>query len=249
MDQRTTIIFDIFGVLLRPNPLIPLASLDMKTIIRYYMHHKKSPISAVLDLIEKMPAHFPEQACYTLKYKGRFLPTIFDQWQKGITSREELSAMLNRYLEHLESIDFFEKKNDARVISGLLHYFSAPPSSPYTLMHYSSMVRVIKKLKKSGNYKLFILSNIDKETHAHIQKYHSALLELFDGMVVSCDVAHVKPEAAIFEIITTRYAINPKQALFIDDQEENCKAANAYGIATILCSSIRSTVKELKKLF
>jgi HAD superfamily hydrolase (TIGR01509 family) len=51
----------------------------------------------------------------------------------------------------------------------------------------------------------------------------------FDGEVVSCEEHVVKPNAEIYNILTSRYALNPEETLFIDDRKENVEAAIVAG--------------------
>ena len=51
----------------------------------------------------------------------------------------------------------------------------------------------------------------------------------FDGEVVSCEEHVVKPDAKIYDILTSRYSLTPSETLFIDDRKENVEAAIAAG--------------------
>jgi HAD superfamily hydrolase (TIGR01509 family) len=51
----------------------------------------------------------------------------------------------------------------------------------------------------------------------------------FDGEVVSCEEHVVKPDAKIYDILTSRYSLNPAETLFIDDRKVNVEAAIARG--------------------
>ena len=52
----------------------------------------------------------------------------------------------------------------------------------------------------------------------------------FDHIVNSSSVGHVKPQSEIFESALTHLHIEPGEALFIDDRNENVAAAAEIGI-------------------
>lgn len=105
-------------------------------------------------------------------------------------------------------------------------------------------VALFKLLKASGNYKIYALTNWSAE------KWDKAL-ELFpffndfDGVVVSGQEKTRKPYPKIYNIIIDKYAINPKKTIFIDDSEENVKAAIALKFHGIHYVSPQQLQKEL----
>ncbi|MBK5208562.1 MAG: HAD family phosphatase [Flavobacteriaceae bacterium] len=105
-------------------------------------------------------------------------------------------------------------------------------------------VALFKSLKSSRNYKIYALTNWSAE------KWDKAL-ELFpffndfDGVVVSGQEKTRKPFPKIFNIIIDKYAITPEKTIFIDDSEENIKAAIALKFHGIHYVSPRQLRKEL----
>lgn len=89
-------------------------------------------------------------------------------------------------------------------------------------------VRRLKEYKAQG-YHLYGLTNWAAET------FHYALelfdfMSLFEGIVVSGIEKVRKPDPRIFQILLTRYSLNPAECLFLDDREENLRAAAAQGM-------------------
>lgn len=90
-------------------------------------------------------------------------------------------------------------------------------------------VEIFKKLKKSGNYKIYALTNWSAE------KWDKAL-ELFpffndfDGVVVSGQEKTRKPFFEIYTLLLERFNIDPEHAIFIDDNLDNINAANKLNI-------------------
>lgn len=90
----------------------------------------------------------------------------------------------------------------------------------------SRIIEIIKKIK-NNNYKIFLLSNINPYTHEVVKK--SELLELIDGYIFSYQEHMIKPFESIYKKLIKRYSINPKESLFIDDNQDNIDTGNKLG--------------------
>lgn len=91
-------------------------------------------------------------------------------------------------------------------------------------------VPMIQDLKDKG-YKVYYLSNWSAWTYDLLQEAGKFdFLELMDGGVFSYDVGYMKPDEEIYKILLNKYKINPEEAVFFDDREENIEAANKLGI-------------------
>jgi 2-haloacid dehalogenase len=106
-------------------------------------------------------------------------------------------------------------------------------------------VELFKQLKASGNYKIYALTNWSAE------KWELALelfpfFNYFDGVVVSGQEKIRKPYPEIYNLIVDKFAINPENAIFIDDNEENVIAAMALKIYGIHYKSPQQLLNELK---
>ena len=88
------------------------------------------------------------------------------------------------------------------------------------------ILALLKKLKVNG-YKIYLLSNINIHTYESIKD--SGLFNQVDGYVLSYLEHQVKPYEGIYKTLITRYNINPKESLFIDDNEKNIQTANRLG--------------------
>lgn len=86
---------------------------------------------------------------------------------------------------------------------------------------------LIADLKAAG-YRLFVLSNMSKEYIAYLRQM--PVYNYFEGEVISCETALIKPERAIYSTLLERYSLDPLQTMFIDDRKENVDAAAQLGI-------------------
>ena len=88
---------------------------------------------------------------------------------------------------------------------------------------------LIQDLKAAG-YKLYVLSNMAREFIEFLRR--KPVYTNFDGDVVSCEVGVVKPQDEIYDLLLSKFALEPDQTMFIDDREENVVAAAKKGIST-----------------
>lgn len=93
---------------------------------------------------------------------------------------------------------------------------------------------------RAGGGRTAFLSNGVPEIMARIRQDH-ALDELFDAVIVSCEVGLAKPDPAIYHLTLSRLGVAPGDALFVDDRAVNTSAAQAIGIRTLTFSRAHTT--------
>lgn len=76
---------------------------------------------------------------------------------------------------------------------------------------------------------LGLLSNIPPELADEFLRRH-AWLGRFDVLGLSCRIGLVKPEPAAFDWCIRALGVEPAEILFVDDREENIRAARACGM-------------------
>jgi putative hydrolase of the HAD superfamily len=84
--------------------------------------------------------------------------------------------------------------------------------------------------------RLYYLSNMPVPYARAVERRH-AFMRRFDGGVFSGDVKFIKPDREIYEVLATRYALDPAQTVFIDDSAANVEAARAFGWQAIHCTA------------
>ena len=90
------------------------------------------------------------------------------------------------------------------------------------------MLDLLDVLARSG-LTLGLLSNIPPELAAEFRQRH-AWLDRFAVVGFSCRIGHVKPEPAAFDWCISTLGVEPARILFVDDREENVRAARARGM-------------------
>lgn len=76
--------------------------------------------------------------------------------------------------------------------------------------------------------RLYYLSNMPRPYARALERRH-AFLQWFDGGIFSSDVLHIKPDPTIYQLLQSRYALQPAHTLFIDDLQANVLAAQGQG--------------------
>jgi 2-haloacid dehalogenase len=108
-------------------------------------------------------------------------------------------------------------------------------------------VEIFRRLKQTGNYKLYALTNWSAELFPiALERYD--FLHWFDGRVVSGEEKMRKPFPEFYQLILERFRLNVKETLFIDDNARNAKAAEAMGLKTIIFKSPTQLKEELINL-
>lgn len=165
---------------------------------------------------------------------------------KIILKRKEIIAIL----ENFERGDISEKEFWDNCLS--LFGFSCDAITlkkihDISVNHFQPIkenIELVKILKR--NFKVGLLSNQVDWIDELESKYY--FRELFDLVVISKEVGCIKPEKKIFEIFVNKAKVNPEEILFIDDQKNFKKAAEKFGIKSILYKTPEKLKKELSNL-
>ena len=97
-------------------------------------------------------------------------------------------------------------------------------------------VELLARLRATGRYRLYALTNWSAETFpVALERFD--FLGWFAGILVSGAEQMRKPTPAFYQLLLTRYGIEPTEALFIDDNARNIAAAQALDLRTVLFES------------
>ena len=108
-------------------------------------------------------------------------------------------------------------------------------------------VDIFKKLKDSGNYKIYALTNWQADLF-NIALVRYNFLHWFDGIVVSGVEKMRKPFPEFYQLLLQRYKIDAATAVFIDDNLRNITGSEAVGIKGIHFQSSAQLADALRKL-
>ena len=104
-----------------------------------------------------------------------------------------------------------------------------------------SVVDLMQRLH--GRRKLAVLSNSPPGLSKWLADWN--LLYLFDTVFCSANEGVVKPEPAAFKITLQRLAVEPEEAVFVDDTMEHVEASLKMGLQGILFTTGEALEEEL----
>ncbi|UVO51608.1 HAD family phosphatase [Sphingomonas sp. SUN019] len=94
------------------------------------------------------------------------------------------------------------------------------------------MPALVDELHASG-VPLYAITNFSGEFFAPFRAQEAAFFGRFRDIVVSGDEQVVKPDPAIYRLALERFGLEPRQAVFVDDRQENVDGADAVGMTGI----------------
>ena len=92
------------------------------------------------------------------------------------------------------------------------------------------MGEIVRALHARG-VPLYAITNFSDEFWPPFRLREAEIFDLFEDIVVSGTERMVKPDPAIYRLALDRFGLSPQEAIFIDDREDNVRAAEALGIA------------------
>lgn len=163
----------------------------------------------------------------------------------------------NWFLNTICTSDWNEKQDGGRLIDvanqELISQY--PDYKEWILAYYNrwvemlngpitGTVEIFKELKENKKHNIYALTNWSAETFPKALELFE-FLHWFDGRVVSGEEMTRKPFKEIYEIILTRFNLQPENTLFIDDNFKNIQAAKELGIQCIHFQSPEKLREEL----
>ena len=96
-----------------------------------------------------------------------------------------------------------------------------------TMLPLPGVKELLQELKSKG-FRLFVLSNASEQFWTYFPREID--VNLFDGVVVSCDAHLLKPDVRIYRRLLELYSLDPQDCLFVDDRADNLLGAKEAGI-------------------
>ena len=110
---------------------------------------------------------------------------------------------------------------------------------------FDDTVDVLRRLKAAG-YRVFGLSNWSMETFPLVRDKYPVFQEL-EGMVVSGEEHLIKPDAAIYNCLLSRYQLQAEESLFVDDNADNVAGAKAVGMEAVRFVGAKELERALRE--
>lgn len=96
-------------------------------------------------------------------------------------------------------------------------------------------------------YKTGLLSNAWDELRQLLNTRYK-ILDAFDDVVISAEVAIAKPDPRIYELAVRRLEVSPAEAVFVDDFVENIHSAQKVGLKTVYFRTPQQARADLEAL-
>lgn len=155
---------------------------------------------------------------------------------RGRSFQEATEILQNQYPEFSKEI--------------ALYYSQWPVMLKGTIEENVSILRNLH-----GRYQLYGLTNWSAESFPYAYKNYD-FFSLFNGIVVSGEEKLIKPDERIYELLLNRYNLNASECLFIDDNYENIRTAQAMDFNTIhlpptqtLRRNYKNSIYKIKRSF
>jgi 2-haloacid dehalogenase len=180
------------------------------------------------------PAHLYRKVFETPDELDHFLTVVCPrdwhfQHDAGVRFAETLPVRRAQFPDHAAAIDVYLERY-VEMISGAM----------------PGMHELVAELRSNG-VRQYGLTNMPEEPWPAIQEAWPMLTEL-DGVVVSGVEKLVKPDPAIFRLLSERFDLEPARSVFVDDVARNVDAAVACGFEGIVYSDAPQVRAELRAL-
>jgi 2-haloacid dehalogenase len=164
------------------------------------------------------------------------------------------------FMNHICTMDWNEQQDEGRsIVEATMELLEKFPDWEQPIRDYygrwtemlggpiAESVEIFRQIKESGNYKIYALTNWQAGLF-DIALVRYNFLYWFDGRVVSGEEKMKKPAPEFYQLLLNRYNLKADEALFIDDNLRNIKAAEALGIRSIHFQLPAQLNTELRQL-
>ena len=162
-------------------------------------------------------------------------PRVLGRLGVDLATYEEVHERANYYWERglITAEDFFVQtvlKPNPRL--SLTFDMLWPQVCAESKVLHPECLDMLAELKQAGRFRLATLNNESRELNRY-RLDNFKLRALFDYFICSGHVHEMKPHPGIFRSAIDISGFTAAQALFIDDNQENCEVAASVGMNTI----------------
>lgn len=228
--QGANIIFDLGGVLVNLSSFAMAKQVGLLKMLYCTLAMRYNPRDLFFKALDEVD--LPDVENNNVRDEtGRLLPKAMLHWFRGTASSVEIQHSVDRLIENnLKAYNSAEK----RFITSVTRSVFDPKTLACTVSFDKEGLAFVLDCIKQG-HKVYVLSNWDAESFDYVRSKYADIFELFDGAVVSGHAGVAKPDPAIFYHLLDSYQLDPNNTVFIDDQDENLKSAEALGMHGIKC--------------
>jgi putative hydrolase of the HAD superfamily len=264
MMTQKILIWDLGDTLFSTHTLALARVIGLTDFVLYQVLDRQSPadlkaqIFTILTSFEEPAAHQAHQAYGAATNGGKVLPLPLLKWLAGESTGAEICDKASSSIAELDKGGYFKSKRQKRLIARAI-------SAIFNPVLYARFMRPIgsglKLLRECAEYhqrhKFFILSNWDRESFVRLaaSNHGKRILEYFNPtqIIISGNIGVLKPNPYIYQYFITRFNVDPRDCVLIDDQPENIQAAQDCGMIGLLLENqnytkLKEDLKQLKVL-
>lgn len=227
-EPRLHIIFDFGGVLINPNKKAFMHSVGTLSLISLALK-SGNPQLYLMEQLDALQPHAAEDPVI-LDDRGNRLPSLMIDWLSGRSGKEILQTMSRKI--DLQS-----------TIGRMMQAIFDAESFIQNQCIDAAGERFVREV--AIEHFPYALSNWDKDSFVLMRERHASFLNLFVDTLISGNCGLCKPDVRIYQELITRNDLDPRLCVFIDNQEENVKAAQAVGMHAILFTDWKSVRRQL----
>ncbi len=229
------VIWDLGGTLIRRSNLSQLKAVGFWNAARLYFQHGNS-ISKLMrttmwNILNLYEHNAKPHATQALDPSGAPLPVLMQDWLIGNKTSADLATIAQ---ELADKYTGFYSNTHKKMIKNTFDWMFTPASYAASWVPIKKALKILSKVKnkkdaqnKPAN-RIFMLSNFDKDTFDRIKQRprNKKIFKHFhdNDLFVSAPLRDIKPRRSAFQKLLDSKNIDIRNALLIDDQEENCKA-------------------------
>jgi FMN phosphatase YigB (HAD superfamily) len=257
-DRKLVIIWDLGDVCLQTNrkkatPIVGLSNSIARFLAYKVLKRGFDPADTQQIMFEFMDFRRGNPPHTAAKHRNLPLPLDMREIMKGEKTATE---MVESVCEDCDlQADYFVKYHNSdnsgrEMVKGALRCLL--PENLVKIQEVNPQVlELVRACKQTGNCRLLILSNWDKESCDQLIANKPELFENFEreNIIFSGKTGFMKPEPEIYNYVTDKFNLDPADCILIDDQPENIAGAQAAGWKnSFVHTDAESTKAELLKL-
>ena len=253
------ILWDLGDTLVSVSILGMVSEIGIADCLVYHLFHTKEKDqlqNLLFDVLEEYGGRqhgSKDQLCYHTAHRP--LPRIMCEWLAGnVTDSEKLVRKIHKKIDSLYSNGYFQNEREYRIVKNAI----AAMFNPQVLVRNTYVIKqaleLVKEIARSTTHVQTIISNWDGISYSDLRESETGktLSCYFDlnSIAISGSLNALKPRQTIFDICLEKYGLEASECILIDDQKENCDAAQRYGFLTIQVKNhdFKAVRKELVRL-
>jgi FMN phosphatase YigB (HAD superfamily) len=256
------VLWDLGGVLFEPSKIRIGFHIGIWKLLLYKLrdHKDLTSLRHVMFHIFNETRKHEEQNIAIPDDEGKPLCNVLCDFQAGICSSEQILTELNETIKKLDAEQYFSSSREREIIEKTIESIFDPNAFSQFMQPINQGVNLLalccNKKTKHGTmvHEMMCISNWDRESYELLctLPHGQRVFQYFkpENVIVSGmfgDYTGLKPSRSIFEYIIKRKGVPAHEFIYIDDQKNNIRAAQACGMTTVHLNIKKGGFPELRR--